>query len=507
MPFATVIVISFAAAIVLAVLYVRRNKRSSAAIIGERHVDKDKAFADDRTSKEGQNSESQDLSDTPIMEAGRQDSAIPEIIEDLNDATRGIQSSFENLDKVTKKSQTEGNSKSAKDTSAGDSPLESSAIEQPDSEVYGKRQNQKTRAKTADRSRPSVREPRKRRQKQAQVSRVTDEAIQAIESLFVAIEDLADDESVRNIIRKQKAQVLESQRQKAPEDTFAAVRRAFLAVSDAFSGCDDYEIHVAIREALLAIDNAIETVEAAFQVVDAEDDSDSAIIKAINEAIKVIRTATVKIRKVIKAVTESNEEPVKRRNSANTNENSRPSADAFEDQTVSVEPSILATPEKAQDKFRANFAKGRLNNHVEFDPESIELMNSFLAKIESRIVDKLQLEVETKSVATLKNELDNFRGQMVRSADRAATVALNEIAEVGKVLILSPSENHVNSKVLVVCMVCMEATKSVLVKSIVDSVVYGYEGRDVLEVKDASRLMVMHFIIEVAESNFNSLAH
>ncbi|MDE2635613.1 MAG: hypothetical protein OXI30_04545, partial [Chloroflexota bacterium] len=457
------------------------------------------------TDNESQKAESQDGSDSPNIEADRQDSGIPEVIEHLEDATREIQSSFENLDRVTRKSRTDVNSNSSNDAGSGDSPPETPATVDPDSEVSRRRQNQKTRAKAAEGSSSLVREPRKHRQKQAQVSRVTDEAIQSIELLLVTIEDLAVDESVRKIIRKEKAQVLDSQRQKAPEETFAACRRAFLVVSDAFSGRDDNEIHVAINEVLSAIDNAIDTVEAAFQVVDSEEDSDSIIIKAINEATIVIRTATQKIRKVIKAIAGSNEDPVTRPQGAKTFDNSRPNTDVFQDQKVAVEPSIVATPEKANEKFRAEFAKGRLNNHVEFDSNTIELINDFLAKIESRIEDKLPLVVETKSVATLKNELDKFRGRMVRSADRLATIAINDIADVGKGMILSPTANHVNSKAMVIGMVCMEATKSVLVESIVDSIVYGYEGSDVLEVKEASTLMVMQYIKEVAKSHLNSL--
>ncbi len=497
MSLETVSAIFITTAILLAVYVARRNRTSSATRIKEQQIE--------HANLADQICDEQDPPNPPLIETARQNSDKPDIVEEIEGAIRRIQSSFENLDEVTKKSQKEVYDNTIKgNTSKGTTP-DMPTVDNPDSKFTNTRLYQKSTAKTADKTSLAVRDTKKRIQKRAQVSRATGEAMQAIESLFIAFEDLADD-AVKQMIRKETTRVQESHRKKTPAETFFACRRAFQAVSNAFALSDSNEVYTAIREVLAAIDNAIETVEAAFHANEHSEQPSARILETIVEATSVIHAATSKIKQSMRNFKAEQVRlyPCKK---SKAPEVLQRKTDVFLNQKVTRKPEVSVTLEEVQATIRENSAKSRSNYHVEINAETTKLLNEFLAKIENKIDEVCKLEIEISSMATLKNKVEKYRVELMSSSDRTQKNAINEIAEQCKQKILSPSTNRDNTHAVLIGKVCMMATKSVLVNDIIESIVYSYEGKDVLNVKEASNFLIMRYVKEVAQKKLNSLVH
>lgn len=500
---ASVIIVT-AVAVSAAYLFYRSRAAARPTASGQPDelVDQNKDECSDSTDEHIAN---QDPADVPFSEDDSRTHLEAEIVEEIEDAIRGVQSSFENLDDVVRETQNDVNESTADDCNKDETEPHLPKVDNPESEITKKRLSQKASTKTAVKAKSPSREPSNGFQRQAQVSRVTDEAMQAIVSLFVQFENLADNESTRQKIREGKSRILDSHREKTPEETFSACRQAFRSVNEAFLHYNDSEVHVAITEVLTAIDIAIQKVAAGFRLINDGEQFGARIAKAIIEATKVIRAATAKIKQVIEAQSETSGVPDISPQSVKDSENRSGPSDVFQTQKVTVQPEVELEREEVRATFRAKFATSRQNHSFEIDDSSVLLIKEFLAKIESRIDDEIHRATEDRSMATLKREVETARKEFVRSASTAAEATINEIAKECKKMILSRSTNRANAHAVTVSKICMMATKSMLIEEIVESVVYSYEGGDVQEVKQTVDSLVMRYIKDVAETKFNRL--
>ncbi len=429
-----------------------------------------------------------------------------EVIQDIKTAVKGIDDSFRTLrDAIDTPNKPDTPQETVLDNApiTYEAPLETENAIQRLSKRKVRQVKEVRKTQTTRDIKPAAKPATPAVISEDSIIQTSDKAFQAMSELMELVENIIDDEIVKEKIRWARPSIQRNRREKVSiEETFAICRETFSAIETAFTDEKSKAYNDEIQNVINAINNAIQVVDEAFQTHSNENDATSrkAILNAIESATKVIKKAIVQIKKIIKKYGYFSRK-------LDVDMSGLPSASPSADTRNLPQPqsrlsdtvSRKITRERTEALIHDTFRKSRINYHIEINEAALDCIGALIGEIETEIEIAKGEAKDNASISAHLNSINKSQVALCNDASSPAKAAISDIAKASKAAIKSPSSNANNARVEAIAQVCMQAILDKRIESTADTIVSTYQNADKVQVRKACVNTIIQQVTEIAK--------